>query len=58
MFITVGLEKAKLHKYCIASNYGWSHINAWSHLVAWENSIIAKINAESQIKAGSFMGSQ
>ena len=44
--------------YLIASNYGRSCINAWSRLVARENSIITKINAGSQINAGSFVGSQ
>ena len=44
--------------YHIASNYGWSHLNAWSHLVARGISIIAKINTGSRINAGCFVGPQ
>ena len=39
--------KVSASNYCIASNYGQSHINAWLHLVAGGNSIITKINAGS-----------
>ena len=45
-------------RYCIASNYGQSCINAWPHLVAWGNSITAKLNAGSRINARSFVGPQ